>query len=226
MELNKIYNIDILEGLSKLEDNSIDCIITSPPYNKYGLNKFNHRKIKYNQYEDNMDELEYQQWQIKILNEFIRVIKPGGSIFYNHKNRRANCKEYSPYEWLLKSDINIYQTIIWNRNVSPSIFNTFLLPTYEQIYWITKTNKTPKVYRYRLDHIKAIWDIKPSRNKNHPATFPEKLVENCILLTTNEGDIVLDPFMGVGTTAKVCKELNRNYIGYELSEEYIKLTKN
>jgi len=222
MELNKIYNIDVLEGLKKLDDNSIDCIVTSPPYNKYGLNKFNHRKIKYDDYGDNMKEEDYQKWQIEILNEMIRVLKPDGSIFYNHKNRRYDCKEYSPLEWLLKINGNIYQTIIWNRNMSPSIFNTFLLPVYENIYWITKTNKTPKVYRSRLDTIKDIWNIPPSRSKKHPATFPEKLVENCILLTTNEGDVILDPFMGVGTTANVAKRLNRNYIGFEISENYIK----
>ena len=223
MELNKIYNIDVLEGLRQLEDNSIDCIVTSPPYNKYGLNRFGHRKIKYDVYDDNMDEVDYQKWQIEILNECLRVIKPTGSIFYNHKNRRVNCKEYSPLEWLLKIDANIYQTIIWDRKATPSIFNTFLMPTYEQIYWITKTNKTPKVYRERLDKnsMKAVWEIAASRSKIHPATFPEKLVENCILLSTNEGDIILDPFMGIGTTGNVAKKLNRNFIGFEISEKYI-----
>jgi len=222
MELNKIYNIDVLDGLRQLEDNSIDCIITSPPYNKFGLNRFGHRKIKYDVYDDNMDEDEYQEWQIEILNECVRVLKPKGSIFYNHKNRRVNCREYSPLEWLLKIKGNIYQTIIWNRNATPSIFNTFLMPTYEQVYWITKTNKTPKVYRSRLDNIKAIWDIVAGRSKKHPAIFPDKLVENCILLSTDENDIVLDTFMGIGTTANVAKRLNRNYIGFEISKEYIK----
>lgn len=223
---NKIHNIDVLEGLSKLDDNSIDCIVTSPPYNKYGLSKFGHRKIKYDQFKDDMNETDYQEWQIAILNEFKRVIKPTGSIFYNHKNRRVNCKEHTPHDWILKSDLNLYQTVIWNRNQSPSIFNTFLLPTYEYIFWMTKTNKTPRVYRERLDSIKDIWNITPSRSKIHPATFPDKLVENCILLATNEGDIVLDPFSGIGTTCKVAQTLNRNWIGFEISEKYIKSNKN
>jgi len=147
----------------KIESNTIDCIITSPPYNKYGLSKFSHRKIKYDLYNDDMDEMMYREWQIKILNEFKRVIKDDGSIFYNHKNRRVDCKEYTPHDWILKSDLNLYQTIIWNRNQSPSIFNTFLMPTYEYIFWMTKTNKTPKVYRDRLDTIKDIWNITPSK---------------------------------------------------------------
>jgi site-specific DNA-methyltransferase (adenine-specific) len=219
--VNKIHNIDVLKGLSMLEDNSIDTIITSPPYNKYGLSKFGHRKIDYDVYSDDMKEEDYQQWQINIMNECHRVLKPGGSMFYNHKNRRVNCKEHTPHDWITKSNLNLYQTIIWNRNQSPSIFNTFLLPTYEYIFWFTKERKSPRVYRNRLDSIKDIWNITPSRSKIHPATFPEKLVENCVLLTTDEGDVVLDIFSGVGTTCNVSKRLGRDYIGFEISEKYI-----
>jgi site-specific DNA-methyltransferase (adenine-specific) len=219
--MRTILNIDVLEGLKSLDDNSIDCIITSPPYNKYGLNRFNHRKIKYDLYDDNMDEEEYRKWQVEILNECKRVIKPGGSIFYNHKNRRVNCKEFTPHDWILSCDLNLYQTIIWNRNQSPSILNTFLLPTYEYVFWFSKERKTPKVYRDRLDTIKDIWNITPSRSKIHPATFPEKLVENCILLTTNEGDTILDPFSGIGTTLNVAERLGRNSIGFEIDKKYI-----
>jgi modification methylase len=220
-DFNMIENIDVLEGLKAMADNSVDCIITSPPYNKFGLNRFNHRKIKYDGYEDNMNEDEYRKWQIEILNECKRVLKPGGSIFYNHKNRRVDCKEFTPHDWILDCDLNLYQTIIWNRNQSPSIFNTFLLPTYEYIFWFTKERKTPKIYRDRLDTIKDIWPISPSRSKIHPATFPEKLVENCILLTTDEGDLVLDPFAGIGTTIKVAERLSRRSKGFELSKKYI-----
>lgn len=222
-----IKNIDVLEGLKEIPDNSIQTIITSPPYNKYGLSKFNHRKIKYKDYDDDMNEVDYQNWQIQILNECYRVLKVDGSLFYNHKNRRVDCKEYIPHDWITKSKLNLYQTIIWNRNQSPSIFNTFLLPTYEYVFWMTKTRKTPKVYRNRLDSIKDIWNITPSRSKIHPATFPEKLVENCILLTSDEGDIVLDPFVGVGTTCIVADRLDRVSIGFDIVsyEKYRELIK-
>lgn len=221
IKINEIYKIDVLEGLKQLEDNSIDCIITSPPYNKNGLNSYKHRKINYDIYDDNINEEDYIKWQIEILNECKRVLKPNGSMFYNHKNRRYKCKEYTPHKWILQSDINLYQTIIWNRNASPSLANTFLMPVYEYIFWLTKESKTPKIYRNRLDNIKDIWNITASRSKIHPATFPEKLVENCINLTTNEGDIVLDIFAGIGTTLKVANRMNRNYIGFEISDKYI-----
>lgn len=216
-----IKNIDVLEGLKDIPDNSIQTIITSPPYNKYGLSKFNHRKIKYKDFGDDMPEEEYQNWQIEILNECFRVLKDDGSLFYNHKNRRVNCKEFTPHDWITKSKLNLYQTIIWNRNQSPSIFNTFLLPTYEYVFWMSKHRKTPRVYRERLDTIKDIWNIPPSRSKIHPATFPEKLVENCILLTSDEGDMILDPFAGIGTTCNVADRLNRKSIGFDIVD-YIK----
>lgn len=213
-----IKQIDALEGLKQLPDNSIQTIITSPPYNKFGLSKFGHRKIKYKGFTDDLPELEYQKWQIDILNECCRVLKDNGSLFYNHKNRRVNCKEHTPHDWITKTNLNLYQTIIWNRNQSPSIFNTFLLPTYEYVFWFTKGRKTPKVHRDRLDTIKDIWNITPSRSKIHPATFPQKLVENCILLTSDEGDTILDPFVGIGTTCEVGDLLNRKTIGFDIVE--------
>ncbi len=69
-----------------------------------------------------------------------------------------------------------------------------------------------------------VWVIPPDRQKQHPAPFPDKLVRNCIQLTTEAGDTVLDPFMGSGTTALVAQSLNRNWIGYEIDEDYIKIT--
>ena len=112
LELNKIYYIDVLEGLKKLDDASIDLIITSPPYNKMGLSgiqkgkKWN-KTIDYNgdRENDNMDEDEYQQLQLDILNELFRVLKDDGSLFYNHKNRIHNGEIISPYKWLFKSPI-------------------------------------------------------------------------------------------------------------------------
>ena len=94
LELNKIYNCDVLEGLRQLDDESIDLIITSPPYNKAGLNGIQ-KGVKWTATIDyggdvNVDmlnEAEYQKWQIEVLQECYRVLKKDGSMFYNHKNR-------------------------------------------------------------------------------------------------------------------------------------------
>jgi modification methylase len=151
------------------------------------------------------------------------VIKPTGSIFFNHKPRRHKNRCYLPIDFILQSDVELYQLIIWDRRNSPNIRNDILVPCTEHIYWLCK-NK-PKVFRDAVDaqYRSEVWVINPERQKQHPAPFPAQLVRNCIQLTTQEGDLVLDPFMGSGTTAVVAKELNRKWIGFEIDDSYSKI---
>ena len=149
--------IDCIEGLKELDDNSVDTIVTSPPYNKKGLlgkvkqgnqiwGKFN---IDYATYDDNMPEDEYQAWQIELLNQCHRVIKEDGSIFYNHKPRRYQNRAYLPWDFIQHSDASLYQLIVWDRRNSPNIRNDVLTPCTEHIYWLCK--KKPKVFRDQVD---------------------------------------------------------------------------
>jgi modification methylase len=224
---------DCLEVMKTIESDSIDCIVTSPPYNKKGLickvkpgnqlwKKFN---IDYDSYGDDLSEKDYHQWMIDILNEMRRIIKPTGSIFFNHKARRHKNKLHLPTDFISKSDLDVYQLIIWNRLSSPNIRKDMLLPCTEHIYWLTKSK--PKVFKENLskEFQSEVWTINPDKNTKHPAPFPKKLVENCILLTTEENDLVLDPFLGSGTSAIVSKKLNRGYIGIEIDQKYMDLSK-
>ena len=91
METDIIYNEDCLETLAKMEDNSIDLIVTSPPYNKGFYTKLTenenwHSAIDYDNYNDALEPKEYENWQKKIISECLRVLKPSGSLFYNHKD--------------------------------------------------------------------------------------------------------------------------------------------
>ena len=96
METNIIYNEDCLETLAKMEDNSIDLIVTSPPYNKNfyapssgkseSWSAMRGRQIPYDVYNDSMPPQDYENWQKKIISECLRVLKPSGSLFYNHKD--------------------------------------------------------------------------------------------------------------------------------------------
>ena len=223
---------DCIEGLKELDDNSVNCIVTSPPYNKKGLlgktklgnqiwGKFN---IDYNTYGDDMPEEEYQSWMVALLNECHRVIKPDGSIFFNHKPRRYKNRSYLPTDFIQHSNAELYQLIIWDRRNSPNIRNDVLVPCTEHIYWLCKDK--PKVFRDSIqpEYKTEVWNITPERQKKHPAPFPEQLVRNCIQLTTEEGDLVLDPFMGSGTTALVSQHLNRKWIGFDIDEKYANIT--
>lgn len=118
----KLFQGDCLKVMKKISGESVDCIITSPPYNKLGLRKgvetnahhWKNANIKYNSYDDNMDEEEYENWQIDFLNECFRLIKADGSVFYNHKVRRFDGVAHFP-EWIFKSKLKLYQMIIWDR---------------------------------------------------------------------------------------------------------------
>ena len=227
-----IINKDCIEGMKEMEDNSIDCIVTSPPYNKKGLlgkvtpgnqvwGKF---QIDYSTYGDDMPEDEYQAWMVEFLNQCHRVIKPDGSIFFNHKPRRYKNRCYLPTDFTSQSDASLYQLIIWDRRNSPNLRDDILVPSTEHIYWFCKDK--PKVFRNAVDpaYKGEVWVINPERQKQHPAPFPPQLVQNCIQLTTKEGDTVLDPFMGSGTTAIVSRNLNRKWIGFDIDEKYCIIT--
>jgi modification methylase len=227
LEVNKIYQIDVLKGLKQLEDNSVNLIVTSPPYNKHSAKRkcgktdsWKKANVDYGDFKDDMPEEEYQEWQKKVLRECIRVLKPDGSIFYNHKPRIVNHKIIFPQEWL--GEFNVRQMVIWNRKNSPTLEPIRFMPIVEYIFWITKQRKTPK-FNKKAFHYKEIWEIPPKVEPNHPATFPEELVKRCIQATTDKGDLVLDCFIGSGTTAVACKQLNRNFIGIELSPAYCEI---
>lgn len=235
LELNKVHNMDVLEGLRQIDDNSIDIIITSPPYNKAGLNgkckgaKWN-KTIDYGGdfNIDNKPEDVYQDWQLEILKECYRVLKKDGLMFYNHKNRIVKGKGYiiSPYEWLLKSDFKIRQEIIWNRKSGPNQDPSRFTPVYENIYVLTKDKDTIFKRKKDTDYRTDVWTINPDRHNEHPAPFPIDIPRNILHNIDVEEDrkkdiVVLDPFMGSGTTAKAALEKGYNYIGIEIVPEYI-----
>jgi modification methylase len=230
--MKKLILGDCLEIMKTIESDSVSCIVTSPPYNKKGLigkvkpgnqvwKKFN---IDYDSYGDDLSEKDYHQWMIDVLNEMRRIIKPDGSIFFNHKPRRHKNKLHLPTDFISQCELDVYQLIIWNRLSSPNIRKDVLLPCTEHVYWLTKSKPTVFKENIPKEYQSEVWTINPDRNNKHPAPFPQKLVENCILLTTKEGDLVLDPFLGSGTTAIVSKKLKRDYIGIEIDQKYIDLS--
>ena len=126
LEINRIYNENNLETMSRMPDNFVDCIVTSPPYNKKSVKRNpkgntvwsgGNVAIKYADFYDDMDEETYQEWQVQFLNECMRILKPFGSMFYNHKNRTIDKGIISPYEWIVKSNAILKEEIIWDRQM-------------------------------------------------------------------------------------------------------------
>lgn len=219
LELNKIYNVDCLEGLKSLDDESVDLIITSPPYNlgKSHHTGSNHFKA-YTDYDDNMPEDLYQKWQVEILNECYRVLKKDGSLMYNHKNRIRNGEQIEPYRWLYNTPFVIKQEIVW-QNGSQNFDKCRIYPMTERVYWLTKDKKT-KLFNAINHHdvfTRAEWQ--PVKTKGaFKRAYPEKMVEDLISCFP-DAKVILDPFSGSGTTCYVAKRMGRDYIGFELSQE-------
>ena len=235
LELNKIYCMDVLEGLRQLDDESIDLIITSPPYNLAGFrgtivkrsekNDFWEKSIGYDgdPKNDFMPEEEYEKWQIEVLNECFRVLKKDGSMFYNHKIRVKKNKISHPLEWITKSKFICRQELIWDRSTSVNVDKCRYLPSTERIYWLIKQPKNPRFHREDSINWKGeVWRFAPDKNNEHPAPFPEVLPDNIIpCVAQGERIIVLDPFMGGGTVAISARRHGCDYIGFEKFQTYV-----
>jgi DNA modification methylase len=248
MDIDKIY-CKSSEDMSEVKDESVMLVVTSPPYNidvKYGNLHKNGKPVasKGIKYEDSLPEDKYKELLKKVFTDCKRVLKPNGSIFINIKNRYDNDKVIPPF-WIMNyfEDMFLKNIIIWNFDWGGSTNKRFS-PRYEYVFWFTKNRddyifnldaiKVPAL-NYRPDRFKTqeknpsdVWYIQmvsgnyPERT-SHPAQYPEELIERIIQVASNEGDIVLDPFIGSGTTAKVAQYLKRKYIGYEIVPEYVKM---
>lgn len=230
MKINTIYNESCLDSLRKMKDESVDCIVTSPPYNKsywsknQNMNngfKTKSRNITYGDFEDNMKPEKYIEEQKIIITECLRVLKENGSMFYNHIDILNNHTTIHPsyiYEFPLK------QIIVWNRKNTPKLDASYFYPVTEYIFWLKKQkNSKPLFYRKNAQFKTNVWEFQADTKNEHPAPFPITLAANCIISTTNEGDLVYDPYMGSGTTAVASVMYNRNFIGSELHQPYINM---
>jgi len=229
--INKIHCDDCVEFMNGLPEKSIGVIVTSPPYNLKnstgngmkdgrGGKWSNARLINgYSNHPDNMPHEQYVKWQRECLTAMFRVISDDGVIFYNHKWRVQNGLLQDRQDII--NGFPVRQIIIWKRSGGINFNAGYFLPTYEVIYMIAG----PKFkLAHKANQFTDIWDIPQERENEHPAPFPVELARRCIYSSTS--GIVLDPFMGSGTTAVAAKILNRDWIGIDISEEYCKMANN
>jgi len=227
---NKIICGDCLEVMKEMPDESIDLIVTSPPYNKgyWSMNrnmnngfKTKSRRIEYGDFKDNLSPEDYEKQQRAFIRECLRILKPTGSLFYNHIDIQHKHQTIHPkYVY----DFPVKQIIIWNRKNTPKLDKSYFFPITEYIFWIQKT-KESRVYFDRKNTIfnKSVWELFPDTKNKFPAPFPIEIPLNCIKACCPDGGIVLDPFSGSNTTIKACKREGVDYIGIELNKEYCSL---
>ena len=221
---------DALDILRKIPDNSIDMGVTSPPYNKRENKKgWLVNKVVYKGATDNLPEEEYQRIQIDVLNELYRVIKPGGSFFYNHKIRWEKGIMLHPMDWLRKTEWVIRQEIIWDRMIAANIRGWRFWQVEERIYWLYKPergNIIGKELKSKHALLTSIWRFPPENNNPHPAPFPISLPVRVIysIMDDKKRGIIIDPYCGSGTTLIAAKILGHHYIGIDISREYVELS--
>ena len=232
--MEKIICGDSAEILKGYPDNTIDIVFTSPPYN-FGMN--------YDKYVDKTDWDKYLDKLFTILKECIRVLKYGGRLVINIQPLFS---DYIPIHHiistkLLELGLLWKAEILWEKNnynckytawgswKSPS--SPYLKYTWEFVEVFCKGSLkkvgNPQDADIHPDDFKkwvyAKWSIAPERHMReygHPAMFPLELPKRVLQLFSYRGDVVLDPFNGIGTTCLAAKQLHRQYLGIDISKEY------
>jgi len=211
LEKNKIHNIDILEGLKKIEDKTIDLVITDPfyvPKSKFKWETF---------------DKWYWEWNKKWLLEIKRIVKDDFHFFLSFSS-----EDMAKFDLLLQEvGFKIKSRIVWNyRNASKGCGEGYA-KTYEFIFHCSSGKKLnfPEKWDDRRFDVKvfAVPQSNFKEGKVHQYQKPLKLWKELIEFSSKEGDLVLDPFMGGGTTAVACKELKRDFIGFDINEEYVNI---
>jgi len=233
---NKIICGDALEELKIINSESIDLIITDPPFN---IGK------KYGKYKDNLKKEDYIDWCKKWLKECIRVLKNGGALYlFNYPENNAYLvpflDKYLTFKrwmtWHYPTNTGISPTnytrsqhsiLFYIKGDKPKIFNKkdiavpYKNPTDKRIRKLLK-NGSPGRAPYDVFHFNIVKNVSKDKTP-HPCQIPRNLIKIFIKASSNSGDIILDPFGGSFTTSAAAKELGRNSISIEINPEYCKI---
>ena len=238
MEEIKLYNEDCFKILPHLESNSIDCIITDPPYflSNDGITCKAGKMVSVNKgaWDKRKGFDEIFSFNLNWIEESYRLLKEGGTLWVSGTFHNI---------YIIGSiidsmdDFKILNNITWIKTAPPpNLSCRFFTHSTETILWVRKGKKSKHYFDYELmkktndgKQMKDVWTIGRPKKKEkefgkHPTQKPEELIERMILSSTKEKDAVLDMFNGSGTTGVVSFRNNRKYIGIELEKEYYRLT--
>ena len=217
--MNKILHGDCLIQLKKLETNSVDSVITDPPYNISRKTNFNTLKghsgtsMDYGEWDKNADILSW-------IDELPRVLKQGGNIVIF--NDWKNLGKIS--DRLIKNGFVPKRCLVLSKS-NPAPFNRDRLFVNDVEFAIWAINGKGWAFNRQDKLQKCVFPTTVQSKKFHPTMKDIKVITKLVKILSNEKDVVLDPFMGSGTTGIVCVKLNRNFIGIEREEEYIKIAR-
>ena len=208
IELNKIHCMDCLEGMKLMPDNSVDSIITDPPYN---INFKPQRGLTDSIENDNMEKEDFKFFLMNIFKEVDRVLKDNSFLII------FSGWSTIPLFRIILDELFILKSMpVWVKNNFGIGYYT--RPQYEPCFLYFKGNPKPLI-----KPISDVWFFNRLLKLKHSCQKPEKLMRFIVKTFTKENDLILDPFIGSGTTAVACKQLNRKYIGFELDPEYVNI---
>jgi site-specific DNA-methyltransferase (adenine-specific) len=219
LDINKIYNMDCIAGMKELEDNSIDAIVTDPPYNVSRKNNF---KTMGSACRQGMD---FGEWDKEFnLSNYVPLFTPilkqnANVVIFNSWENLGFIKDICE-----KNNIYIKRCLVLSKS-NPAPFNKdrmFVNDVEFALWGVYNKSGKPKKWTFNRKNPveKCVIPTTVQSSKLHPTMKDIKVIKNLVGLLTNENDLVLDPFIGSGTTAIACKELNRKFIGFEKEAEY------
>ena len=229
---------DSLKELNKLESKSIDMIFADPPYflSGDGISCSGGKMVSVNKgyWDKKINTSEKHRFNRKWIKQCYKILKDNGTIWISGTMHNI----YSIGMALEQEGFKIINNITWEKlNPPPNISCRYFVHSTETILWAKKDIKNAK-HKFNYDLMKElngnkqakdVWKTsltKPSEKKcgKHPTQKPIAILEKIILVSTDEGDLILDPFNGSGTTGIVANKLNRKYIGIDLEKEYLDIT--
>jgi DNA modification methylase len=244
----QVVQEDCIDGMKKIRDASVDLVITSPPYN-IGLKSRNDRDESYdddleeNVYRELIRDTIIQFHRILKPNGSAWINMK--SRWMNEKGEVTGPLEGSlePPTWILeytRGKLFLKNEIVWNYDIGSDTQNGKFHPRHESFFWFVKD---PRNYKFYIDRIRVqnktgdprnnpnganptdVWYFpivkgNAKQRNSHPAQFPEKMIERIVLACSDEGDMIIDPFLGSGTTLKVASQNSRKGIGFEIKETY------
>ena len=216
LKSQKIYNMDCLEGLKMIPDKSVDVVISDPPY-ELELKGENTGAAKDAEF---LDEIEFMSngFNKQVLDECMRVLRDIKAFFFCSKNQIPMYIEYF-------ADKNIeLQLLTWNKtNCCPFLCNNKYLNSTEYIIYVCEKDIADSIHLVTDHYITPKVHVKKDSGLYHPTMKYTNQLADMIQAVTKVGDIVLDPFMGSGSTAVACIETERRYIGFEIDEKYFNI---
>lgn len=214
---NEIYNMDCMEGLKLLDDNSVDLVIIDPPY-LLNLNKVK-KPTNMNNYANELLNLK-NGFDLKVLDILIQKMKKINIYIYCCKRQVKDLLNYF-------SDKNCnHEILTWHKlNPSPLINNNYLPDTEYILFFREKGVKVYGNYHTKRKYYLSLTNKVDKQKYKHPTIKPLELIERHIINSSKEGDLVLDCFCGSGTTLVGAINQNRKYIGFEIDKNYYEIAK-